>query len=354
MSCKHGMVEAFCSLCTPTPKSTPRKPSHRSIATNYGSRAVLPNDAPVLGYALIRIREGKQGYSFTNLNENTKIVHIDGHLFVWALEKILSLAPNLKTIRVIPSAYNKLGSLHHELCRGRGVEFITGHHSPEMAWDEGEVRSPHYEQQTQFMRNLSGEQKQLFDELLLFGFQAAEIVSRYFCLKGEPYKPQRLLALEYGYAERLNSYISQSLGAVFFYLDPSFVVGAGAVIQAGAIRQRVERLRLGVKGTRSLVEIRSSLQAKLGVSKLPDNLWPARFALFEQVHLAREDGRVSKLKKKRPREYRVLSLRLGLEDNRCQTLEVIGTQMGLTRERVRQIENDALVYLGIVVEEESM
>jgi len=46
-----------------------------------------------------------------------------------------------------------------------------------------------------------------------------------------------------------------------------------------------------------------------------------------------------------PREVRVLQLRYGLLDGRSYTLEEVGRRMGVTRERVRQIEAQALTRL---------
>jgi RNA polymerase primary sigma factor len=43
-----------------------------------------------------------------------------------------------------------------------------------------------------------------------------------------------------------------------------------------------------------------------------------------------------------PRMRRVLSLRFGLDGESPQTLEEVGTQLGITRERVRQLETRAL------------
>jgi RNA polymerase primary sigma factor len=46
-----------------------------------------------------------------------------------------------------------------------------------------------------------------------------------------------------------------------------------------------------------------------------------------------------------PREVRILQLRYGLLDGQTYTLEVVGQKMGVTRERVRQIEAQALSRL---------
>jgi RNA polymerase primary sigma factor len=43
-----------------------------------------------------------------------------------------------------------------------------------------------------------------------------------------------------------------------------------------------------------------------------------------------------------PRERRVLQLRFGLEDGRSRTLEEVGQEFRVTRERIRQIEAKAL------------
>ena len=43
-----------------------------------------------------------------------------------------------------------------------------------------------------------------------------------------------------------------------------------------------------------------------------------------------------------PREEKVLRLRFGLEDGRTRTLEEVGREFNVTRERIRQIEAKAL------------
>ena len=41
-------------------------------------------------------------------------------------------------------------------------------------------------------------------------------------------------------------------------------------------------------------------------------------------------------------ERRVLQLRFGIEDGRSRTLEEVGREFGVTRERIRQIESNTL------------
>lgn len=43
-----------------------------------------------------------------------------------------------------------------------------------------------------------------------------------------------------------------------------------------------------------------------------------------------------------PREAKVLKLRFGLEDGKSRTLEEVGREFKVTRERIRQIEAKAL------------
>ena len=43
-----------------------------------------------------------------------------------------------------------------------------------------------------------------------------------------------------------------------------------------------------------------------------------------------------------PREEKVIRLRYGLDDNRPRTLEEVGKEFNVTRERIRQIEAKAL------------
>jgi RNA polymerase primary sigma factor len=45
------------------------------------------------------------------------------------------------------------------------------------------------------------------------------------------------------------------------------------------------------------------------------------------------------------RERRIIELRFGLGNERSRTLVEVGTELGLTKERIRQIEKEALTKL---------
>jgi RNA polymerase primary sigma factor len=80
--------------------------------------------------------------------------------------------------------------------------------------------------------------------------------------------------------------------------------------------------------------------------------------LIEDVHSDQPDESTAKrlrsaelahaLQHLNPRMQRVLSLRFGLEDGKPQTLEQVGAGLGITRERVRQLEARALRELRTV------
>ncbi len=72
-------------------------------------------------------------------------------------------------------------------------------------------------------------------------------------------------------------------------------------------------------------------------AKAPDDEMGETDDLKQVMHL---------LGKMDPREATVLRMRFGLDDEEPKTLKEIGERLGLTRERVRQIENEALAKLN--------
>jgi len=73
---------------------------------------------------------------------------------------------------------------------------------------------------------------------------------------------------------------------------------------------------------------------------IPDEVGPSPFDSASQELL--KSHIVEVLDTLSPRERRVLELRFGLKDGRNRTLEEVGREFGVTRERIRQIEAKAL------------
>jgi RNA polymerase primary sigma factor len=73
---------------------------------------------------------------------------------------------------------------------------------------------------------------------------------------------------------------------------------------------------------------------------LPDRDAPEPAEMASQS-LLREEMREA-MRSLTPREERILQLRYGLKDGQAHTLEEVGERMGYTRERIRQIEREAL------------
>lgn len=63
---------------------------------------------------------------------------------------------------------------------------------------------------------------------------------------------------------------------------------------------------------------------------------------------------IDKIRDLDPRERKILRLRFGLEGDETLTLETIGTLFNLTRERIRQIQGEALAKLRDTMEEEGL
>ena len=75
-------------------------------------------------------------------------------------------------------------------------------------------------------------------------------------------------------------------------------------------------------------------------SFIPDEQAPTPSDSAYQELLEEKLGEI--LRSLTPREARILRLRFGLYDGRSYTLEEVGKKFGLTRERIRQIEHEAL------------
>ncbi|OHB18450.1 MAG: hypothetical protein A2666_05190 [Parcubacteria group bacterium RIFCSPHIGHO2_01_FULL_47_10b] len=285
------------------------------------------------------------------VDESTIFVHFDGHMFVWVLKQVLGRAPNLKTISVIPSQLNRVGEQHRKLCEQHAVHIVTGRWRPELAWAKGENRSHFYQGQREFLTSLSGEQKDLFDELLLFQFEEAQIVTRYFCLNGDEYIPEYKVADLFGFGKNTQA-VSDRINTVLKYLDVSFEVGKAASRRARYLQLRVLRLRLKIGLNLEAVALSECLTEKakeLGIPRLPAGLPISLLETFENlIRIGKKSGQLDDLKAMHPRWYEVIATRFGLEDSRFKSLEETGKIVGsISKERTRQIEERGFEFLGL-------
>ncbi len=351
-NCVHGLPSSWCSYCTPRQPTFQKKiPKATKTATLFGANAINSESVNEAGYVLVKTYHDKNHRTFERLNATTKLVHIDGYPFVWAIGLILERAPSVEVIQVIPSMHKKLTKTHFSQCEERHVRVVPGHYAPHLAWEDGRIVSPHYRWQKKFFSELAGEQKQLFDELLLMKAESAEIVARYFCLKGEHYVSQIQIGIEYGFAPTASGHLSDLVKSVIRYLDPTFDAGLGGNRKANALKQRVERFRRNYGEIRELGGVMSRLKEVIASIRpdivIPQDLPIARFETFEKLVTASTDGRLESLRKESENRYRTLALRFGIFDGSYRTLQTVADLTGKTRERVRQLEESGLAFLEI-------
>ena len=109
-------------------------------------------------------------------------------------------------------------------------------------------------------------------------------------------------------------------------------------------------LNMSVEKVRDIMKIAQdpvSLETPIGEEEdthlgdfIPDNDSPAPADAASQTLLREQLNDV--LNTLTPREAQVLRLRFGLDDGQTRTLEEVGKQFNITRERIRQIEAKAL------------
>ena len=124
-----------------------------------------------------------------------------------------------------------------------------------------------------------------------------------------------------------------------------------AEIASGMVADGVEITEEEVAKTMSISQAHLSLDAPLSPGEdnklldyLPDNLNPTPDEqTFEKALTESIEAALGSLKE---REAKILRLYFGLDGSEAMTLEEIGALLGITRERVRQIENEALNKLA--------
>ena len=114
--------------------------------------------------------------------------------------------------------------------------------------------------------------------------------------------------------------------------------------------QIAEKLEMPVEKVREIMRVAQepvSLETPIGEEEdshlgdfIPDEDAPAPSDVASHTMLKEQLAEV--LSTLTPREEKVLRLRFGLEDGRSRTLEEVGKEFNVTRERIRQIETKAL------------
>ena len=108
-------------------------------------------------------------------------------------------------------------------------------------------------------------------------------------------------------------------------------------------KRQVDKVREIIKVSRLPISLESPIgeeeDSPLGNTIEDRNALPPIDAASNQLF---KEQIVAVLQTLTPREQRILQLRFGLEDGRSRTLEEVGKEFNLTRERIRQIEAKAL------------
>lgn len=348
-NCKHGIEQTWCAFCTP-PKPKLKKRMVGRVSTD-GAAPTTSISSLASGQhpSFVVVRTFPRSTALVSLRQvgpHTRTVHLDGMPFRWVIETIMARAAALERIQIPPGLWRRVTEGLQTLCtaREKPVQLVRAYYRPDLGWyGEGQNRSPHYHTQQLFLKNLEGEQRARFGELLTMGFEQAIVAARYFCLRDEHYIPLYELGQELGLG-LVDSSMSERVNAVLRYLDPEFACGEGAISMARVMEQRVQRLRPYVGQAERLAE----LARELGIPAFPPNL---RFAYLETYcQVLRANPRIRETLVSRPRHLQVMILRYGLDDLThpvYRTLEVVGEIMRLTKERVRQLEAKALELLVV-------
>lgn len=363
--CIHGMVSQYCSLCKKEQQKRilivtqrPNTYLNSTIKTvRFETQPIALKMAEPVGeskkelpetYGIVSVRRVKEVDFFSKFPKEVSFLHIDGYPFLWLLQELVTKFPQLKKIRVVPTMRVKMNKTHLKVLDAKGIQLIVGYERPDMAWKESHSRSSSYYHQRKFMLNLQGETKGLFDELIRYEFEAAQITARYFCLKDEPFVFQAEVGKLFGYSgTAINALICRKVNQVLHYLSPiQFNVSQDSIRASEVMKKKVLHIR-------SLLADQSRLQERLkemGIESLPNNMRLSLLDRLVALHQARKNGLLEKLRAFESREYQIVVCRYGLEDHTFHTLEEVGTLFGITRERVRQIEEMTFISLGIEID----
>lgn len=130
--------------------------------------------------------------------------------------------------------------------------------------------------------------------------------------------------------------VSRRLGQEYGREPTSTEIAREMEISSDKVREIVKVSRLPISLDSPINEEQGS---PLGDAIEDRNALPPIDAASNQILKEQIEGVLQTLT---PREHRILQLRFGLEDGRSRTLEEVGKEFNVTRERIRQIEAHAL------------
>lgn len=114
-------------------------------------------------------------------------------------------------------------------------------------------------------------------------------------------------------------------------------------------QNKVKHIRSAVSAVSSSTQLAEGEEGVFFADGIADDRAPSPDqAMLDEGELRRIGELLTYLE---PRESRILRLRYGFEDGEQLTLKEIGIRVNLTRERVRQIEREAIAKLKICIEE---
>lgn len=268
-------------------------------------------------------------------------VHLSTPPYAWFLQKIVAKAPNLKLLRIIPAYADMVepGREGGKLLAERSIEVVIGR-ARERGEEKKDLIVTSYLDKRYFMLRLDEERKKLLAEVEKYAPEYWGVTSRYLCLQGEKHLPLGELAEVFDVSM---AYITVAVGAVLYYLDSPFDASLQSVDRARVLTERVEKGR----EADTQAELRREKLRSLGLveTDMPEGM---SLGFIEQYALVLKGWHHDRLSEYLvgPRERLVLVRRYGLEDKKFRPLEEVGQELGVTRERIRQIESGALKKLN--------
>ncbi|MBI4281210.1 hypothetical protein HY625_00125 [Candidatus Uhrbacteria bacterium] len=290
-------------------------------------------------YANVYSRRGPHHESILALTPATQIVHVNGRATLLVVRAILEHAPHVQCIEIIPRVMPSVSAQARAFCRQHSITITPGHFNPNLVWNE--TRSRWFHQKQKFFRDLQGETKKRWEELLFLEISAALLTERYFCLHGEEFLPQDVLAAQYGFSQG-----SYCVNGVIFYLNPRAPAGATAKVIARSIGRLVEKLRPHSQ----FLQARRRIEKEFGAAVIPENIALAGIPDFEIALRARKDGRLGLLETHDPKAYCALALRFGLDETpHCYRTyqEVVRVMVGRSPQHAHQLVRRALKKLRV-------